>query len=154
MKAKGSVAKTTNHPTLAWCLKAACAARLLPLMLFLLPAAAQAQTYTNSYGIWNYWDNGDGTATIAVYTGSIGNVTIPDMINGLSVIRIMDGAFWHCTSLTNVTIPSSVTSMGESSVAMIFGVFGDCSNLIGVYFLGNAPSLLVDSADTFGGYCC
>lgn len=33
-------------------------------VLLTLPAVAQAQTFTNSYGIWGYTDNGNGTASI------------------------------------------------------------------------------------------
>ena len=39
-----------------------------------------------------------------------------------------------CTSLTSVTIPNSVTSIGDCA-------FDYCTNLTGVYFQGNAPSL-------------
>ena len=39
-----------------------------------------------------------------------------------------------CTSLTSVTIPNSVTSIG-------YHAFYSCTSLTGVYFKGNAPSL-------------
>ena len=39
---------------------------------------------------------------------SLTNVTIPN-----SVTNIGDYAFDYCTSLTNVTIPNSVTSIGD-----------------------------------------
>jgi hypothetical protein len=62
-------------------------------------------------------------------------VTIPD-----SVTNIGDGAFAGCFGLTNVTIPDSVTSIGS-------GAFGGCGVLTSVYFGGNAPA--ADST-TFG----
>ena len=60
---------------------------------------------------------------------SLTSVTIPN-----SVTSIGDSAFSGCTSLTSVTIPDSVTSIGD-------GAFVGCTSLTGVYFQGNAPSL-------------
>jgi hypothetical protein len=60
--------------------------------------------------------------------GSTGSYTIPN-----SVAKIRDRAFCEC-NLTNVTIPCSVGSIEQLA-------FGYCSNLTGVYFQGNAPSL-------------
>jgi hypothetical protein len=109
---------------------------LLLAVLLTLPTVAQAQ--------FNYMTNDDSTITIVGYTGSGGDVTIPDMINGLpvtsigyaalarcpltsvtipnSVTNIGDFAFTFCASLTNVTIPNSVTSIGEWA-------FASCTNL-------------------------
>ena len=44
----------------------------------------------------------------------------------------MGGAFNGCTSLTSVTIPNSVTSIGPRA-------FYNCPSLLGVFFQGNAP---------------
>ena len=50
---------------------------LLPLLLLLtLPAAMQAQSYTNNYGIW-YFGATNGTITITGYTGSGGMWSYP-----------------------------------------------------------------------------
>lgn len=50
-----------------------------------------------------------------------GNVVIPASVTfknkTLSVVRIDDEAFCVCTDLTNVTIPNSVTSIGEGAFA-------------------------------------
>ncbi len=46
--------------------------------------------------------------------------------------------FAYCSSLTNVTIPNSVTSIGGYA-------FHDCTSLNSVYFTGNAPSPTNDS---------
>jgi hypothetical protein len=101
----------------------------------LLSAQVQAQfAYTN---------NGDGTCTITGYTGAGGAVAIPTNISGLTVTSIGSGdvgvpvfsasltsvtipgsvtsigdyAFYGCASLTSVTIPSSITSIGDFAFA-------------------------------------
>ena len=74
------------------------------LVLFALPMAAIAQ--------FDYITN-NGTITITGYTGYEEAVTIPSTINGLPVTRIGNRAFYYYYSVTNVTIPDSVTSIGE-----------------------------------------
>jgi hypothetical protein len=94
--------------------------------LCLLSAQAQFDYTTNN-----------GTVTITSYTGPGGSVTIPDTINGLPVTSIGDYAFYWRTSLgvtlTSITIPGSVTSIGVYTFAQNY------PNLTGVYFMGNAP---------------
>jgi hypothetical protein len=111
----------------AWLrLRAAFAARLLPLLLLLtLPAAVQAQ--------FNYTTN-NNTITIAQYTGSGGAVTIPSTNNGLPVTSIGFGAFQYCTSLTSVTIPNSVTSIGNVA-------FYGCNSLTSVTIPNSVTSI-------------
>jgi hypothetical protein len=123
-----------------------CAARLLVVLLLLaLPAVMQGQTYTNNYGIWNYTDNGDGTATITGYTGSIGTVTLPSTISNLTVTTIGDEAFIDCTSLTNVTIPNSVTSIGDDAFCFCYSltnvIIPDSVTNLGVFVFYQCYSL-------------
>ncbi len=114
MKTKTVLARTTRPKTVARGLRTGCATRLLPLLLWLAPPAVmQAQfTYTTN----------NGTITITGYTRSGGAVTIPSRINGLPVTSLGDGAFYNSRSLTNVTIPNSVTSIGNAA-------FGRCTSL-------------------------
>src|ERR1035437_144187 len=87
--------------------------RLLLLSL-LLPFTVQAQfTFTSN----------NGAITITSYTGPGGDVVIPDATNGYPVKNIGNNAFqFNKTSLTNVTIPNSITNIGN-------GVFNGCTNL-------------------------
>ncbi len=78
---------------------------LAGLGLLTWPAAAPAQ--------FNYSTNGDGaTLTLTAYTGPGGAVDIPHTSNGRTVTAIGDWAFKNCYSVTSVTIPSGVTSIG------------------------------------------
>src|ERR1017187_2208023 len=123
-------ARTPRPKTMVTRLTSACAMWLLPLLLLLtLPAAGQSQnlTYTTT----------NGRITITGYTGSVAsvtNVTIPDTINGHPVTSIGDYAFWHCGSLTNVTIGTNITSTGGYA-------FGICSSLTSVTIPNSVTSL-------------
>ncbi len=61
----------------------------------------------------------DGTAYTVVGVGSTGytNIAIPAAYNGLPVTSIGEDAFYNCSSLTSVTIPNSVTSIGRGAFA-------------------------------------
>ena len=99
---------------------------LLPMLMLFTGAQAQDFTYTTN----------NGTITITGYTGPGGNVTIPSVITGLPVTVIGDRAFSSLASLTGITIPSSVTNIGDAA-------FGQCNltNVIipdSVTYLGDA----------------
>jgi hypothetical protein len=76
---------------------------LPPLLLLGLPAVVQAQ--------FNYTTT-NGTITITGYYGPGGELSIPSTIIGLPVITIGESAFSNFASLTNVSIPNTVTSIG------------------------------------------
>jgi hypothetical protein len=60
--------------------------------------------------------------------------SLTNLVIGNSVTSIQQSAFSSCVNLPTVTIPASVTSIDIS-------VFGGCSNLASVYFEGNAPAV-------------
>jgi hypothetical protein len=57
----------------------------------------------------------DGVITIIRYAGPDGNLRIPSIIDGLSVVAIGSGAFEGLTNLTAVEISSTVTNIGRSA---------------------------------------
>ena len=96
---------------------------LLALLGFILLADPLAATAQQS-GDFTY--SSDGSAiTITGYTGPGGAVTIPDTIIGLPVTTIGNTAFYDKTSLTNVTIPGSVTNIEG-------GAFASCTSLVAI----------------------
>lgn len=82
----------------------------------------------------------DTVKTIAnafMYCTYLKSVTIPD-----SVTEIGDNAFYNCTSLTNLSIPSSVIVIGKSA-------FYNCTSLIKI----NIPSSVNEVGDSAFAYC-
>ena len=120
------------------------------LILSALLLASASQTAVGAVeGQWTYIvENGGATITASTATGV---VTIPSVLGGYAVTRlglgyeqpifpevsvtsitipnsvtsIGDSAFSSCSSLTSITIPNSVTSIG-------YGVFYNCSSLTSI----------------------
>src|SRR5438477_440342 len=79
----------------------------------LLVGAALLGAATLVQAQFDYTNNGNGTCTITGYTGPDGAVTIPNSINGLSVVSIGFEAFSFKRIVTSVTIPGTVTNIGS-----------------------------------------
>lgn len=95
--------------------------------------------------------NGSVKATNTLKTSNITPLSIPYSINGIKVTAIADNAFYNCTKLKEITIPDSVTSIGQYAFAYsgLTGItipssvtsiekeaFRDCKNLKGLSFSG------------------
>lgn len=114
-------------------------------------ASAEEDGETLTHGYFEYTVE-EGDVCITAYTGDGGDVSIPNMINDMSVVAIGDEAFWYqdnltaidlpdyleyigarafqgCSLLDSVTIPDSVMEIGDAA-------FCDCSSLASV----NIPS--------------
>ena len=73
--------------------------------------AMSASAETDGYYTYSVWDS---KARITdVDTSISGDVTIPSTLGGYSVTIIGDHAFCYCMNLTSLTIPVSVTSLGD-----------------------------------------
>jgi hypothetical protein len=75
----------------------------------------------------------EGTSCTIIGLGSCVDteVIIPPTIDEYSVTSIREHTFSGCTSLTSITIPDGVTSIGE-------GAFSECDGLYLVYYKGTA----------------
>jgi BspA type Leucine rich repeat region (6 copies) len=73
-----------------------------------------------------------GAITITNYSVPDAFVTIPAIINSLPVVGIASNAFSHCATLTNLTIPASVTNIME-------GAFQQCGLLTAISVDTNNP---------------
>lgn len=89
------------------------------MLLTLLPAAAFAAPAPESD--FEYGVNKD-TATITKYKGAGGTVEIPATLGGYPVTGIQMQAFIECASLTSVSMPESITWIGDSSFAGCTGL--------------------------------
>jgi len=75
---------------------------------------------SNSFQGYTFTAN-NGAITITGYTGDDSAVTIPSTINGLPVISIGNSAF-QSNTMTSVTIPTGVTSIGVRAFAECFSL--------------------------------
>ena len=85
-------------------------------------------SYDKTY--YTVYSRGDSTAT---------ELVIPGVYNGLPVKEIDPFAFWKCTDLVSVTIPGTVTDVGNDA-------FSKCSGLEWAAFLGDCKTTVHPSA--------
>lgn len=85
---------------------------------------AEQEKLHTADGMFSYTIQDDGTVSIYKFlpTDHQGEVVIPSEIDGMAVTYIESACFLNTYSLTAITIPASVTDMGES-------VFFGCNSL-------------------------
>ncbi|AFA49425.1 leucine-rich repeat protein [Acetobacterium woodii] len=72
------------------------------------------------------YDVDDNEAIITSYTGTDADVTIPTSLDGKTVVKIGAGAFKDCTTIETLEIPFTVTSIDSAADNH---TFGGCSSL-------------------------
>lgn len=86
---------------------------------------------------WFYNVTG-GTVTVTGVEPALGKVDVPETIEGLPVSGIAAGAFSECVDMKSVTIPASLTSIGD-------GAFAGCARLSRIEVApGNLSFVVVD----------
>ncbi len=88
----------------------------------------------DQFGDFTYYLNDESTITIYGYTGPGGNVIIPATIVGVPVTTIYELTFNGRSSLTSITLPNSLTSIGNFA-------FGNCTALTSVTFPSSVTNL-------------
>ncbi len=106
---------------------------LLVIGLALFACAEETETFTS--GDYEYTLNEDGSAVITKYNEvaeytlnkdgwvdvtphNYGELTVPSELDGHTVTTIGGSAFSQCYFLTTITLPDSVTSIGDGAFAM------------------------------------
>jgi len=113
------------------------------LILSALILASAFQTALGEQdGDWTY-SVSNNEAKITGYTGAGGAVTIPSLLNSISVTSIGDWSLQNLTSITSITIPSSVKTIGQAA-------FRSCSGLTSIN-IPNSVTTIGDFAFQFSG---
>lgn len=68
------------------------------------------------------FDVGEKGVTVVSYTGKAKKVRIPAKVDSLPVTKIKNECFWQVRTMTSLSIPDSVTEIGESA-------FNECTGL-------------------------
>ncbi|MDB4600198.1 leucine-rich repeat protein [Akkermansiaceae bacterium] len=88
--------------------------------------------------IFNWENNADGVTITRCITAATGEVVIPATIGESPVTRIEDSAFYECSSVTGITIPNSVITIGSSA-------FYDCTALTAMAIPNSVKTIGTDS---------
>lgn len=110
-------------------------ALLLPMLCVTASAEEMALTVDGGYLLYQV---SGGEVTITGFTGSPGNVVIPDYVDGCPVVRIQNSAMAYCDSMTGLSLPSTLREIGDMA-------FMGCGNLESA-LLPNGLSVLGQNA--------
>ena len=108
--------------------------RQVGLLMGLVLALSTSVRAQSSYQGFGYYAATNGTVTITNYSGAGGAVVMPSVINGLPVATIWTNAFNGNTNLTSLVIGTNVTSIRYSA-------FANCQTLAAVTLPASLTSL-------------
>ena len=83
--------------------------------------------------VGNSETGGDGTPFPAIDVNTTGAITIPDSLDGYTVVSIGKGAFYN-TAISSAVIPETVTEIGSEA-------FRSCENLVSVNIPKNVTTI-------------
>lgn len=122
------------------------------ILPFAVPAEAASAVVTSPEGLCYTVDSKTGNAEIVGYVGTDTAVTVPAALDNAPVTAIGNSAFEDNTALTAITLPYSVTRIGEcafygcSSLQSVtlgrvstieYSAFHGCSSLVTVQYSGS-----------------
>ena len=105
------------------------------VLTMLVPLKAVAQTtFTSGDFTYQVLTSADKTVGVKSYSGAGGDVAIPETVtdgtNTYIVTEIMDKLFYKNNSITGISLPTTITSIGEAS-------FAECKNITGTITINN-----------------
>ena len=111
------------------------------------PEPTEPQPEPTDPDIFTWSENGDGTYTVTglVNPGTVANIVIPSTYNGGAVTAIGDDAFSYDYTITSVTIPDSVITIGDYA-------FADCSMTDNDPHLGLTKVIIGSGVTTIGDF--
>lgn len=84
---------------------------LLGALMLLLLSACAAKPQKLVSGDYTYELDRNGNATILSWHGAAESLKIPAALDGHPVKTIGENAFYYCSTLSNVTLPNTVTTL-------------------------------------------
>ncbi len=97
--------------------------------------------YTVSDGVASLGLNSSGASASAVNRLTEGDIIVPETLGGFPVEIVGQWAFYNCSNLTSVTLPSTIRQIS-------WNVFGNCVSLTNMVIPANVTSI---SGFAFGG---
>jgi hypothetical protein len=103
------------------------------LLFYFIWTSVVPSSYTTENNVtFTYRRNRDSISIIKADASAAAQIAIPATIGKKQVTSILENAFADCISLTEISIPISITRIGKNA-------FTGCTNLILISFEGDAP---------------
>jgi len=122
-------------------------ALLLTVVMVMPLGASNLTAKAETEGLYTYSVSNDEAVITDVSTSIEGDVTIPENFNGYPVTGIGDYAFEKCVKIESITLPNSITKIGEMA-------FYDCYALTGVYVEDITAWCKIDFKDSWSNPLC
>lgn len=100
----------------------------------LISESKKTGSLTDGKGLLTYSTSQGGVTVTSCDDGASGPVVIPATFNSMQVVGIDDAAFLYCSSLTSITLPETVKTIGKSA-------FAYCTGLQSVTIKGSSVSI-------------